>query len=313
MLEFSGVFFYSDFMFVPTEIIFAATTLCNLHCPHCFVRRTEQKLNPQAALNFLASCLSSKNCQIDKVGFSGGEPFLAQNFLFTVIPFARKKDFMFDQIMTNGIWWKDEYELRTVLQITQDLGYDGKIGLSYDNFHGQEYEKIRRFCTVANEIFGEECLSVQAVADPLLNDEDTEKLEGELNALWEDFSAEIFILPQTFTGTDERGWQSRKWFKEDYCEGPGQILFVHPDGNIAPCCGFANENPALFIGNISDTFDEVMEKAGKNQMIKNCYEKGLLKCAKEAEPTLVFPGKGRTDDICTFCDWLCKNGQNSLN
>ncbi len=293
-------------MFNPTEIIFSSTTLCNLHCEHCFVNRKPVSLAAEEAIRFLDSCHNSKNCLVDKVGFSGGEPFLAMDFLCKVIDFARKNDFMFDQIMTNGVWWKNTEELDEKLKKIYNTGYDGKIGISYDNFHGQNYKKIRIFCAAVNKIFGEESISVQAVADPFLDDNKTEKLESELNALGEDFYADIFILPQTFQSEDKRGWKSKEWFSEDFCESPGNILFVHPDGNIAPCCGFANENYALFIGKITDDFDSVMQNAAKNPMIKLCFEKGLSSMIKKFEKENKLPGK--TADICTFCDFVVKAG-----
>ncbi len=293
--------------FNPTQIIFACTTLCNLHCAHCFVNRLTVKLNSDDAKKLILSCKNSPESQIDKIGFSGGEPFLALDFMTDVIKCARENDFMFDQIMTNGVWWNSKEELYKALTKIKEAGYDGKIGISYDNFHGQNYEKIRTFCSAVNETFGEENINIQAVADPLLGDSDSEKLEAELNSLGEDFAADIYILPQTFLGTDERGWQSKKWFKEDFCQGPGQILFVHPSGDIAPCCGFANENKELFIGKITDSFEAIMEKAAKNKMIQLCFTKGLLQEAKQEEKNgKKMPGKGRTDDICTFCDFLCK-------
>ena len=292
--------------FNPNEIIFACTTLCNLHCAHCFVNRLTVKLNADDAKNLILSCKNSSESQIDRIGFSGGEPFLALDFMTQVIKCARENDFMFDQIMTNGVWWNSKEELNETLLKIKEAGYDGKFGISYDNFHGQNYEKIRTFCASVNEIFGEENINIQAVADPLLGDEESDKLEAELNSLCQDFAADIFILPQTFQGADERGWQSRKWFKEDYCQGPGQILFVHPSGDIAPCCGFANENKELFIGRITDSFKTLMENAGKNKMIQLCFAQGLLRQAKEAEKAgIKMPGTGRTDDICTFCDFLC--------
>ncbi len=297
-------------MFNPTQIIFACTTLCNLRCAHCFVNRLTVKLDANDAKKLILSCKNSPQSQIDKIGFSGGEPFLALNFMTEVIKCARENDFMFDQIMTNGVWWNSKEELDKTLLKIREAGYDGKIGISYDNFHGQNYEKIRTFCKAVNEIFGEENINIQAVADPLLDDEKSDKLESELNALSEDFAADIFILPQTFQGNDERGWQSKKWFKEDFCEGPGQILFVHPTGDIAPCCGFANENCQLFIGKITDSFETIMENAGKNKMIQTCFCDGLLKKAKKLEKSgEKFPNNARTDDICTFCDFLCRQNQ----
>lgn len=292
--------------FTPTEIIFASTTLCNLHCAHCFVNRAPLKLSIDDAKKLLSSCRQSKSSQIDKVGFSGGEPFMFMDFLVEIIKDAREKNFMFDQIMTNGDWWKSEAELSETLQKVYDAGYDGKIGLSYDNFHAQKYERIRTFCSYINRIFGEGSLAVQAVADPFLDDVKSAELENELNSLYEDFSADIFILPQTFQGLDKRGWQSKRWFKEDFCTGPGNIFFVHPTGDIAPCCGFANENPKLFIGKITDSFDKIMENAEKSKMIRTCFSTGLLALAKKMEKSgAKLPGKGKTDDICTFCDFAC--------
>lgn len=298
--------------FNPTEIIFAATTLCNLRCAHCFVSRVPLTLNIQDAKALISSCRQSEKSQVDKIGFSGGEPFFALDFLTGIIKFARENDFMFDQIMTNGDWWKDEADLRNTLQKIYDAGYDGKIGISYDNFHAQGYERIRTFCSCVNDIFGDESITVQAVADPLLDAEKSDRLEQELNSLCEDFAADIFILPQTFQGTDARGWQSKKWFKEDFCSGPGNILFVHPTGDIAPCCGFANENKELFIGKITDSFDTIMQNAMENNMIKACFSSGLSSLAKKMEKNEAgFPGAGRTDDICTFCDFVCKSGKTS--
>lgn len=295
-------------VFSPTEIIFASTTLCNLHCAHCFVNRTSLKLNINDAKSLILSCKQSESSQIDKIGFSGGEPFLYLDFLTEIIKFSRDNDFMFDQIMTNGDWWKDEAGLRETLQKIYDAGYDGKIGVSYDNFHAQKFERIQTFCAAVNEIFGEENLTIQAVADPFLDEEKSNQLESELNSLCNDFAADIFILPQTFQANDERGWQSKKWFKEDFCSGPGNILFVHPTGDIAPCCGFANEDKPLFIGKITDSFEKIMHNASENKMIQDCFSSGLLKRAKEMEKSgEKFPAKGRTSDICTFCDFVCKN------
>jgi MoaA/NifB/PqqE/SkfB family radical SAM enzyme len=291
--------------FYPEEIIFASTQKCNLHCPHCFVSRSPLQLEVKDAVKFLDSC---KNTSIYKIGFSGGEPFLHLDFLLEVIRAAVEREFLFDQIMTNGDWWKTDDELNSHLQKLYEAGYDGKIGLSYDSFHGQSFERIKTFASAVNKIFGEESLNVQTVTDSSLSKEKSDLLEKQLEELAENYAAEVYILPQTFTGKDEKGWQSKKWFKEDYCEGPGQILFVHASGDIAPCCGFANENPALFIGNIkTDTFEAVMKKAEANPMIKLCYKTGLLSCAKQLEKEgKKLPGKGRTDDICTFCDYICK-------
>lgn len=292
-------------MFNPEEIIFSTTQACNLNCKHCFVTKNPLKLDIDAAKKLLESCADTS---IYKIGFSGGEPFLNLQFLEEIIKKAVSLDYIFDQIMTNGVWWKTEEELDEVLKKIYEAGYDGKFGISYDSFHGQNFDKIKIFCSHINEIFGEETINIQTVIDESLTEEESSRLENELNILGEEFSADVFIMPQSYQSDSPKAWQSKKWFKEDYCEGPGQILFVHASGDIAPCCGFANENKALFIGKVTDSFDEIMKKANENKLVTLCYNQGLLSKAQELEKTgTSFPGKGRTDDICTFCDFMCRN------
>ena len=79
-------------------------------------------------------------------------------------------------------------------------------------------------------------------------------------------------------------------------------MFVHSDGNIAPCCGFANENPQLFIGKITDSIETILQNAKSNKMIQLCFEKGLSSVKKVAKKA----HKGKCGDICSFCDFVCK-------
>ena len=334
-------------MFFPTEIIFAPTDSCNLHCPHCFVSRSPQKLDISKAKTFIQSCIEyTKNNQqplgnIEKIGFTGGEPFLNLDFLEEIIKFTVSNDLLFDQIMTNGDWWKTQEDLYKKLQQLYNAGYDGKIGLSWDSFHGQSIQRIETFISAVQQIFGSDALNIQIVSGgeslPLApagslhqvlhqdlqqaQDKAQEQPssatpssgENPRNAPFtipeylDTHHPEIhyYILPQTFQSQNPQAWKAKKWFKEDYCQGPGQILFIHPDGNIAPCCGFANENPALFIGTIDNSFEEVLKKAGSNKMIDICYNTGLSKYKKQLKKAKIkLPGK--TADICSFCDFVCK-------
>ncbi len=300
--------------FHPTEIIFAATNACNLHCEHCFIERNPHKLEIADAVALIESCVKSGS-EIDRIGFSGGEPFLYMDFLIEVTKATVAHDLMFDQIMTNGDWWRDEVDLCDRLQKLYDAGYDGKIGLSWDSYHGQSTERMETFIRTVQEIFGEDSINIQTVDDseggslPLAR---TSLLAtpsaGDTPATPPDIP--VYHLPRTYTWDDPRAWQARRWFREDYCEGPGHILYVHADGNIAPCCGFANENPDLFIGRITDSYETIMKNAETNPMLKICYEEGLSHYRKHGLKKLLrSQGKkipGKCSDICSFCDYVCK-------
>lgn len=310
-------------MFKPTEIIFSSTTACNLHCEHCFVSRTPKKLSIEDAKTFILSCKNASDSHIEKIGFSGGEPFLYLEFLIEITKFTISQDLMFDQIMTNGDWWKTEEDLKKPLQELYNAGYDGKIGLSWDAFHGQKAERMNLFIHTVKEFFGPDSINIQTVISdnkgggslPLVpavpaSTTPSAGSDAARNACLQNFSIPQYLLPQTFPSEDPRSWNSRRWFKDDYCAGPGNILYIHSDGNIAPCCGFANENPALFIGKITDTYQDIIKNAQENPLVKICYETGLGKYRKQLKKQLHKQGKkfpGKTNDICSFCDFVCKN------
>lgn len=308
-------------MFHCKEIIFSVTTKCNLKCPHCFVSRSNQDLTLDDCIKFLESAISFKeksdesDFHIEKIGFTGGEPFLNIDFLTKIIPWAVEKDLYFDRLMTNGVWWNDSEELLTKLSSVAEQGFDGKIGLSYDGFHNQSYKKIKEFLKSVYSVFLDntsvEILTVltgnKKIDDEIINN--VEKLRKELGEEFDELYLPQFISPQSFEYDEinpEKFWSEKKWFKDDFCQSTGNIFYVHTDGSIAPCCGFANENPELIIGNIHMTWEEVAKNAKSNGMVKNCFETGLGNLRKELEKTgTKFPGK--TTDICGFCDYYCKN------
>lgn len=305
--------------FAPNEIIFAATEACNLHCPHCFVSRTPENLSIDDAIKFLDSCKGAEKLglqQIEKIGFSGGEPFLYLDFIVAITKYAVKNDLMFDQIMTNGVWWQNYEMLSKSLQALYDAGYDGKFGLSWDIFHNQSTERIHTFIDAVIERFGFGVINIQSVVPhkSVLKNEINKKLYKkqlkDIDAIAKRHQITVYKMAQSFPGDHAASWKSRKWFPEDYCQGPGHILYIHPDGNIAPCCGFANEDKALFIGSIKDDFPSVMENAENNKMVNICYNIGLLKYKDTIEAQLKKNGEklpGISDDICSFCDYVCKH------
>ena len=319
-------------MFRPEEVIFAPTSRCNLACAHCRVTRTDAGLSPDAAIRFLESC---RDGGIELVGFSGGEPFLAPDFLERVVRAAVGYDLRFDRLMTNACWFRDRTELRDRLDRLADAGFDGTLGVSFDRWHGQEPETVALFIEESFAAFGrKDCVEIVAVDDragkaPL---DLLETLSGRLGAALEldgDRPLRLFdplvrdddpsgyddpdrlVIPVVTLpyspAASEDAWGDGPWFEDDYCEGPGNVLYVHPDGSVAVCCGFANECPELVVGNIAtDGCDALLRNARGKPQVRACYETGLATVRKALEASGTrFPGT--TADPCFFCDWLCAN------
>ncbi|HCM27006.1 MAG TPA: hypothetical protein DIC34_10755 [Treponema sp.] len=249
---------------------------------------------------------------------------------------------LFDRLMTNGVWWKDEAELAEALDGLADAGFDGKIGLSVDAYHGQAADRLLAFIRTAHEAFGRrDCVEITSVisADDgpllqtfrtlasglggmlLMDGKEPAAIAGEGRtgrrergkaatgaepaADGEELRIDIIRFP--YSASAEEGWSAGgDWFKDDYCAGPGNVFYVHPNGKVAVCCGFANENEDLVAGRIpSDGFATIMERAASSSRVRMRYETGLGEARKRLEAAgTTFPG--RTEDICFFCDYLCK-------
>lgn len=322
---------YNAGMFAPDQIIFAPTGRCNLRCAHCRVPRTPGPLSADAAIALLES---ARGKGIERVGFSGGEPFLEPEFLNRVTEASVGMDFLFDRLMTNGDWWRDEAELERTLASLRDAGFDGKIGISIDAYHGQPLDRLAAFFRAVFAAWGRrDCCEIAWATSS--DDEPLFSLFRDLAAALGGDLLEEDGLPAAIVGQSVRDgsgyddpealsipfdripfsppaeaapWDAPDWFEDDFCAGPGNVFYVHPDGNIAVCCGFANERDDLVVGRLGEhDFDALLRNAEENRYVRACYREGLGAFRQRLEAAgVAFPGK--TEDLCVFCDHLCASG-----
>jgi len=306
--------------FFPEEILFLPSTWCNLKCAHCAPPRTRVVLSKKAAFHFLRD---GKKNRITKVGFTGGEVFLQTDFLYAVVQKARRFDFTFTYITTNGVWFKNRRHLVETLQRLLHSGYDGSFFVSIDAFHRGALAKAALFIREAVRIWQRpDIVSLAYVWG--VREKETER---RIRALSQ-------ILGTTLKGSLERGacrlksgryvirtfkvpfsasrgkawirdpWKDGRWFKEDYCKGPGNVLFVLPDGTVKPCCGYGSHSPELTLGNIKhDSVRTMLSRSRKNPAVRFIFGKGLTSLRKTLRRKGVrFPGK--TIDHCAFCEYV---------
>ncbi|MBN2120938.1 MAG: radical SAM protein [Candidatus Omnitrophica bacterium] len=303
--------------FLPTEIIFSPTNQCNLKCAHCETRQNKKKLSKKKAIRFLDAC---HKAGINKVGFTGGEPFYALDFLCRISEAAVQRGIFFDHIITNASWFKNDKELRTALKRLFLAGYDGRFFVSVDAFHRQSLKKVSSFIKMVTKLFNQPDIvsiaSVKGTKEPETL-KILKKLANLLNAVFKgslsqgasiknkDLIIKIFsfgLSPIGRAASLRNPWDG-KWFKEDFCKGPGNVFFVLADGTIKPCCGYAHYSDMLTIGSIEDNPRKLMANAGKNRFVTKIFESGLQEIRRQLEGLgLRFPGK--TSDHCFFCHYL---------
>ena len=304
--------------FKPLEVLFSPTAVCNLSCRHCQSENTGQSLPIPLAEIFLESC---KDAGVEKIGFTGGEPFLNPEFLYRISRLGLELDMYFDRLMTNGVWFKDKTHLKQVLFKLYDYGYDGAICVSVDAFHRQSLEKLKLFMETALKIWGRgDLISIASVRGA--EDEKTlkilrdlaDKLDAKLNIFLGGAMAiknSRLFMPINFIDLSPVGRASKiknawdgKWFKEDFCAGPGNVFLVEPDGSVKPCCGYAGHNKLLTVGNIArDSAEMIIKNIESNFFTRAVFTRGLSGIRERMEKKGVkFPKK--TTNHCFFCNYL---------
>ena len=304
--------------FHPEEILFSPTTDCNLSCAHCDIQKSKLALSKKPAQRFLRG---AKTLGIKRVGFTGGEPFLSADFIFSVVRTAVKEGMLFDRIMTNGAWYKKYSEATTTLTKLYKAGYDGSICVSVDAFHKQALIKVARFIEAAVSIWRRpDVVSVACVvgARDSLTKKRLKALSGLLKADLVGFEtarpyiknenllvriSKIELSPTGKASALREGWNG-VWFKEDHCEGPGNVFFVESSGDVKPCCGYVVDSKYLTIGNIKrDSAKQIAKRAEENRFVFTVFTAGLTKIRKRLEGLNVkFPGKA--SNHCFFCSYI---------
>ncbi len=305
-------------MFLPKELLFSLTTRCNLRCAHCDIEQDRTVLNKKEALEFVAACAHHG---IDRVGFTGGEPFLELGLMCAISKEAVKRGMLFGRVMTNAGWFRTERELRLALDRLVRAGYDGDFCMSVDAFHRQSLKKCASFVNAAAAAWSRpDIVSIAAVKGA--KDGQTRArlarlariLRGRLIIVNRTPSAiksknlfiKIFYIDLSAVGIAaalKNPWGG-KWFKDDMCKGPGNVFFVLPDGKVKPCCGYAADADILTIGSIKrDSPKQLLCNARKNRFVSSVFSSGLHPIRKRLDPAgVILPGK--TTDHCLLCHYL---------
>lgn len=289
--------------FSPKEILFSPTAGCNLRCLHCTAKKSDTSLSKAAAIRFLADC---RRHGIKRVGFTGGEPFLKTDFIAAVSRAAVKEGLLFGRIMTNGSWFKTKKELLSKLGLLKKSGYDGSICVSVDSLHRQDLRKVRLLIENAASIWGRpDIASIAYVRGH--GDTATLRILKKLSSMLDrSLFVRRFPIDLSPVGAARKlkdPWRDNKWFKDDLCKGPGNVLMVLPDGSVKPCCGYADSGK-LTIGNIKrDSIDKIIKNAANNRFISTVFSSGLGAIRRRLKRSGVsFPGK--TKNHCYFCHYI---------
>jgi hypothetical protein len=309
--------------FNPDYISLSPTYRCGLKCAHCPVPQWKApELPPANTVKFLQEC---KRRGIRQLGITGGEPFLAKNFLVPVLTSAAELGFSFDKIMTSAAWATNAGAVRERLLPLLQAGYDGKFCLSVDVYHRVATSRLVAFIAEAAALTGrgDICSLAYTSLSPTTGLEPiravAKALGLRLTGSLRQGSAHLLspylclrLIYNHLSPVDKAeklasGWDG-KWFREDWCAGPGQALFVNPKGEVKPCCGFANDLETMTIGNISEhSVRELIARGRTHPLVGTIFRDGLTAVREKIlrKNPQALPGK--TSDHCFFCWYVQVN------
>jgi len=213
---------------------------------------------------------------------------LLPGFLVAVTKAAVARGYLFDRVMTNGVWWSRESELVHDLTALRDAGYDGRSASSVDAFHRQSLSKVARLIREAVTLWRRpDVVSLACVFGAY--DKETITMLRSLARLLNGRLAESRLAditsgaPHLCQGLRARscsGGEScgitrsvgQGVFKDDRCKGPGNVFLVMPDGDVKPCCGYASDLDGLTIGNIKkDTAKGLLRRIRSNRFAMTVF------------------------------------------
>ena len=245
--------------FYPHELLFSPTSQCNLRCAHCDVEKRPGVLSVKTAAVFLGRCAVAG---IKRVGFTGGEPFLAMDFLIAITKEVLRRKMFFSRITTNGVWFKNKTTLTAKLTGLFSAGYDGDIMVSVDAFHKQDLRKVAVFIRTVSHLWNRpEMISIAAVkgareADTLGCLRRLARLlrarlcdPGTLHACikGDDLFMRIIYIDLSPVGRAaclKNPW-GEKWFRDDFCKGPGNIFLLRRTAGSLPAAAMLTTTPVL--------------------------------------------------------------------
>jgi pyruvate-formate lyase-activating enzyme len=214
------------------HVVFSLTDACPLQCAHCWVTasaRARQAMSPGMASYHASQFAALRQCGVDKITLTGGEPLLMPA-IAGLLSEAAAAQGITTTIVTACHWADSDGASRdTVLR----LAHVGSWHLSTDVYHAAfiPAEQVARAACAAFAL-GRQVV-VRMAAAPADYDSHALLFDRVRKLL----PAEVPIHVQSVVGAGERRTEMDE--KPRYCV-PGGLL-VRQDGSFAPCCGLLSD------------------------------------------------------------------------
>lgn len=273
------------------------TAACKMCCYECSPANT-QKVDSKLVFDVIEQ--AGQIPYIKEIVFSGGEPFLNYDELYSYIISASSKG-LFISCYTNAFWCTS---LNYTEERLKDLKMKGLkiIRTSYDYYHSQyiPYEYMKNLLLAAKHV-GLKCtLSVG------MDKKTLEELPNIFKRLSLSFlDIDVIFYPFMRVGNAVNNLKNEDIIRNIDIDGLrckfDRILAIMYDGTAYPCCGPCMI-PSLSIGNIKEqSLSELTKKYKDNLFFSKILTKGVRGIANDIRERQLFEIADYYVDACDFC------------
>lgn len=297
------------------SICFLTTYNCNARCSFCECGPKERdRLSLEDMTRLIDESLALGT--VGQVVFSGGEPTLLGEDLFTAIRYAHERK-MLTRVVTNGFWGKSpEYALEFVDRLI-DAGLS-EINISVDDLH-QKYVPFWRIknaflacyerqfpCLIAhkqdrNSVITKAYIEAE-VGVELLNFDPTRSYTRAENCRLISTGAVIPITREAEQADPEQ-MLSSNWKLN--CASVLRDIIVGARGNFLPCCGIVTKDlPELTRQNLREhSLIDAIDDANRDLLLNWIAIEGpwaIAQFVQGIDPEITF--RDRYAGICHICN-----------
>jgi MoaA/NifB/PqqE/SkfB family radical SAM enzyme len=232
--------------FYVTSITILYSYKCNFQCKHCSVNAGPQ-YGEILPISYIEKTIkeASETASIQVVVATGGEPTLFPNHLEFLIRAASDLGLV-TRLVTNAWWARTQERARASVRKWASLGLE-ELNVSYDDFHAEFLSMYGGENNVLNAVKAalEEGLRVAIAVTKTLSS----KITGEyIRERLGDLSSDVLITEDFISPTSKASALYDKVSMRappvGGCTYAGAEISVHPNGDIAFCCGHIIADPA---------------------------------------------------------------------
>lgn len=289
------------------QLTLQLTWSCDIRCSHCCQDHTRVDLSYETAIKAIDGYRRAG--VLDRVGFTGGEPFTRYDLMLRLAKHALTLGLP-SGVVTNGRWALDQTIAFQRLSELQTAGID-TIVVSFDSFHEEFVPigrvegllKVARSLGLATFVYASYSSGRQLSRTKIIV-EQLSKIEG-VDIQYRD------VVPVGFGAMIPIGLASKSYREVDKrCPIQGNFT-IWPDGRVFPCCS-AGTHENLCIGDLkADAIEKTINRKISWGILKSIHTSGL------DEVVLQLPEKqrreiarGRYVSSCHLCHVLFNDNLN---